>query len=79
MGIVLKIWTWVRKNGAGLAGLISSLVKIVRELIIVVIRILALILPDKFVEETLIKKIGDIFNKIEKWLKIATDGLLKIT
>jgi len=79
MGIVIKIWTWVRKNGAGLTGLISSLVKIVRELIIVVIRILALILPDKFVEETLIKKISDIFDKIEYWIKIGTDWLLKIT
>jgi len=79
MGIVLKIWTWIKKNGAGLAGLLNSLVKIVRELIIVVIRIVALVLPDKFVEETLIKKISDIFNKIEGWLKIATDWLLKLT
>lgn len=79
MAIALKVWTWIRKNGAGLMGLLNSLIRVLRELIIIVVRIIALILPDKFIEEKVIKRIGDVFDKIEDGVKVVTDLLLKIT
>ena len=77
MGIVLKILTWGKSNLAGLLGLLTSLIKIVRELIIIVIRILSLLMPAKFAEDTLIAKVGAIFDKIEMGLEGVTNFLLR--
>lgn len=71
-----KLFTWLRKDGAALFGLILALVRVIREIIVTIIRILAIFLPDSFVEDTLILKISNIGDTAEKALKKITDFLL---
>lgn len=79
MGIILKIFTWLRKDAAGILGALTAVIKAVRELIVCVIRLVAIVLPDKFVEGTLIKKISGIFDLIDSVVQKGISFLLRIS
>ena len=76
ISLITKIFLWLKKDGAAIFGLLNLLIRAVRELIVTAIRLIALILPDKFVEDTIIIKISDFFDAIEEKVKNITDGLL---
>ena len=54
----------VPKNIAGIIGVVQALVPLVKELVVVVIRIAAIVVPGKL-PETLIVKVQGISDKIE--------------
>ena len=70
---------WVKrilpKNLAGLLGVVQQLVPLAKELIIVVIRVLAIVVPGKL-PETAIQKVQNISTKIESAMHQIKNGLL---
>ena len=78
MGIFLKIVTWLRKDGAAILGALTAVVKALRELIICTIRLLAILMPDRFVEETLIAKLSLIFDTVDGIIQKGISFLLSI-
>lgn len=70
---------WIKrlipKNIAGVLGVIQQLVPLAKELIVVVIRILAIVVPGKLPENA-IKKVQAISTKIEVAMHKIKDGLL---
>ena len=71
MGSFLK--KLVPENVAGIIGLLQALLPLVRELIIVVIRILAILMPKRFSESMIVKtsntfaSIIGIFEKVKNF------------
>ena len=77
--LISKIVLWIKKDGAGVFGLVNSLVRVVRELLVIIVRIVAIVLPDKLVEDVVIAKISQVFDKIEDGLKSVTNWLLGLS
>ena len=76
ISLIGKITLWLKKDGAAIFGLLNLLVKAARELIVTAIRLIALVLPDAFVEDTIIIKISGIFDTIEEKIEDITNWLL---
>ena len=67
----------IPKNIAGFLGLLEVVIPLVRELVIVVIRLLAVLMPNK-VSEDLIEKVTDIADKIQYGFDKVKDFFLKV-
>ncbi len=67
----------IPKNIAGILGLVQSIVNTLRELLMLIVRLLAIFMPGKF-NEGLIVKIASSHGWIDKGLKKIVDFFLKV-
>ena len=72
MGLITKVFTWVKVNLASVLGITQAVIKALKEVLTAVINLISIFFPvvatEKFV--TVIRDILNWFDEIIEWLKI---------
>ena len=74
--MIKKIFKWLPSNIGGIIGVIQAILQAVREICIVLIRLICPIIPGEN-DEKLIQKIADISETIHGWLEKAKGSAQK--
>ena len=77
--VIKKLLLWIPKNIAGVLGLIQTIVKTIREVMMILLRLIAPILSfgeDGKTDDRIIKQIADIADRIDKAIEWMKDKLL---
>lgn len=68
MDILMKVWTWIKANGASVLGLVQAALKMVKEIVTAILNFVSIAFPVSAFERFILK-IRDIVNVIDGWIE----------
>jgi len=74
VGIVLRVISWIRLNGAALIGILQGIIKVIKELLTLIVDLISLILGHS-IGQVIVDKVRDICNMLDGLLEKAKSFL----